>query len=163
MIPPLHSIGRVAGKHGFSGEISIVLHKGSKPDMIKKGNFLFIEFDGKGVPFLIEQYKAQSGVVKLCDVTNIEESAALEGRSIWIVGEAQSEVQEWDVIGFSLLANNNNLGKIKGVEIFPAGPMLQIEGTDAEILIPWVEDWIADVNVKKKCITMDLPEGLLDI
>jgi 16S rRNA processing protein RimM len=164
MIPPLHSIGRVAGKHGFNGEVSIVLHKGNKAVNIKKGNFLFIEFDGKGVPFLVEQYKSQSAIIKLTDINSVEEAAELEGKTLWLEGAAsQPEFTGLDLRGFSLEAAGRKIGEIASVESYPAGEMLLIRNGAAEILIPLVEDWILGADSKTKNIVMDLPEGLLDL
>ena len=164
MIPALHSIGRVAGKHGFSGEIFISLELGIKPDAIKKGNFLFIEFDGKGVPFLIEHVKQNTSVVKLKDVNTIEDAAELDGHPVFLTGLTKTETKvETDVLGFVLYSSDVVVGVIKSIESYPAGPMFLVKSETTEILIPIVEDWILEVNNKKKVVHMELPEGLIDL
>lgn len=163
MIPPLHSIGRVAGKHGFSGEISIAFNRGIDPVNIKKGNFLFIEFDGKGVPFLIEQFKAGAGVVKLMDINDIREAEELEGRTVLVPGDEDASGEDQDILGFQIICNNTNIGHIISIESYPAGDMLILEKDGQEIMIPLVEDWIVEVDEENQCLVMDLPEGLLDL
>lgn len=163
MIPPLHSIGRVAGKHGFSGEISIAFNRGIDPVNIKKGNFLFIEFDGKGVPFLIEQFKAGAGVVKLSDINDIRDAEELEGRTVLIPGDNSDSEGDQDLHGFQIICNNTGIGQIIAIESYPAGDMLILEKDGQEIMIPLVEEWIVEVDEDNKCLVMDLPDGLLDL
>lgn len=167
MIPPLTPIGRIAGKHGFRGELNLVINRDQARKMIKKGNFLFVEFDGKGVPFLIETVSASGNIVKLADIGNEKEAAGLNGRQILIetskAGKNAASPFE-GLIGFSIHdVQHGNVGKVILVEEFPQGLMLTLQRNDGEILIPAVEDWITAIDEGRKTITMKLPEGLIDL
>lgn len=164
MTPKLHSIGRVAGKHGFSGELSLALNSGFDHHTILKGSFIFVEFDGKGVPFLIEHFKSQTGIIKLSDINSTEDAANLEGRNVLYALEEEPE----DALlsgfeGFLLMNNGSIIGKIEDVVEYPAGFMLRIKSEENEILIPWVEDWLVNIDPEKGIIEMDLPDGLVDL
>lgn len=165
MKPSLHSIGRVAGKHGFSGEVSLILSDSADRKAINKGNFIFVEFDGKGVPFLIESCKANATVVKLSDINTIEEAAELEGKTIYstLKPNSNSESTHEEIIGFDVYQNQVKLGTIVNVEEYPAGLMLVVEIDENQILIPLVESWILNVSPESKKIEMNLPEGLIEL
>jgi 16S rRNA processing protein RimM len=166
MMPKLHTIGRVAGKHGYNGEISLFLNRQIATDSIKKGNFLFIEFDGKGVPFLIEQFRKTAGIVKLVDISSADAADELEGRSILLetTGDEKEAEAGSDLHGFSLFTAEGKLaGNIAAIEEYPAGPMLVIEQEDKTYLVPFVEDWVVEINTKIKRVVMDFPEGLTDL
>lgn len=165
MKPSLHSIGRVAGKHGFSGEISLILVDSADRKAIKKGNFIFVEFDGKGVPFLIESCKANATVVKLTDVDNMEEAAELEGKTIYSTLKPLSNLDSpnLEIAGFDLYQNQVKLGTIINVEEYPAGLMLVVEIEQNQVLIPLVESWILSVSPESRMIEMNLPDGLIEL
>lgn len=163
MIPPLHTIGRVAGTHGFNGEISITLAEGISDNVVQKGDFIFISFDGKGVPFLVEQYQSKSGVLRICDISSEKDAKELEGRYLLIEKEKIELVETFDIEGYTVYDGTFELGRIVGTESFPAGVMLLIEGSAGELLIPFVEDWISEADEIKRTIRMTLPEGLTDL
>lgn len=164
MKTPLHSIGRVAGKHGFNGEIALHIDQNQYLSQIKKGNFLFIDFDGKGVPFLIESVKSNATVVRLEYVVNPEEATELTGRSVSVESQTGSEYKsEFNFVGYSLIAGEQVIGKVTVVELYPAGEMMTVITNGTEILIPLVESWIVSVNEEAGELVMDLPEGLTEL
>ncbi|MBS3914089.1 MAG: 16S rRNA processing protein RimM [Bacteroidetes bacterium] len=164
MMPQLHSVGRVAGKHGYNGEISLFLERQSIADQIKKGNFLFIEFDGKGVPFLIESFKRNATVVKLADIKNERDAEELEGRPVFLETPIEREDEDSELLGFQICnADGIVVGVVINIEEYPAGPMFILESDGKSFMIPFVETWVLEVNPKKKTIHLDLPEGLVDL
>lgn len=167
MIPPLTRIGRISAKHGYKGEVSVALDDSSLSKNIKKGNFLFVEFDGKGVPFLIENCSDGSSVVKLADIDSEEAAKELIGASILL---EKSKVKESVILGFDHLVGFEVYDEdadfnatITQIEIYPQGPMLEVSSNEKKMLIPLVEDWITEIDEDKKRIGMRLPAGLTEI
>ncbi len=164
MMPKLHTIGSVAGKHGFNGSVTLSLKKDGPGSRIKKGNFLFIIIDGKGVPFLIENYQEKNGILKLQDIDSEEDSLEILGLEVALeaTGDEDQDFRWYE--GFEVFSGENTLvGALEGIEKFPAGEMLKVSRNGAEILIPAVPAWILKIDEKKKRLIMSLPEGLLDI
>ncbi len=168
MLPLLHTIGRVAGKHGFHGYL--VLHFNSEifAKAINQGDFLFVSIDGKGVPFLIERFNPKSGIVKLADVENEIFASELEGLEILtekpmdMAEDQKFNGESW--IGLKLFdIQNNSIGKIVKIEEYPAGLMLLVLNETREILIPLVEEWILEISEKDGILVMDIPNGLVDL
>jgi 16S rRNA processing protein RimM len=165
MLPKLHSAGRVAGKHGFSGELHLALNSDIDSKSIQQGNFLFVEFDGKGVPFLIESWREKSRIVKLIDVNDSTRASELEGKTLLLEApHFEEEDNEGSLVGFAVKVDNTIIGQIQAVEEYPAGWMLVIKNsTDPEFLIPWVDNWFIEADENKKIVELDLPEGLLEL
>lgn len=165
MLPKLHSAGRVAGKHGFSGELHLALNSDIDPKSIQQGNFLFVEFDGKGVPFFIESWREKSRIVKLSDVDDSNSASELEGKTLLLVApHFEEDDDEGSLVGFAVKVNNAIIGQIQAVEEYPAGWMLVIKNaSDPEFLIPWVDDWFIEADEHLKIVELDLPEGLLEL
>ena len=167
MIPPLTPIGRIAGKHGFRGELNIILERDDAQTRIKKGNYLFIELDGKGVPFLIEQVSQGGQIIKLADIDSETAATAYLGLPVSIPAGSIKKAKPGPfqgIIGFMLHDSTSHYrGIIKEVQEFPQGMMMITEQEGKTLLIPAVEDWIKGIDEQKKTIMVQLPEGLTEI
>ncbi|MEK0421035.1 MAG: hypothetical protein RLZZ161_886 [Bacteroidota bacterium] len=167
MIPPLTRIGRISAKHGYKGEVSIALEDSSHYKNIKKGNFLFVEVDGKGVPFLIENCTAGGSIVKLADIDTEEDAKSIIGTAILIEKNKVKKriIPDFENLkGFVVFDNQSDFkGSITRIEIYPQGPMLEVSNHEKTYLIPLVEDWITEIDEENKLIGMQLPEGLTEI
>src|SRR5690242_9072992 len=89
----LANIGFIAKPYGFDGEIILALPTGEEEDFpgIK---FLFVEFDGKPVPFLIETIRTHRNdvIVKLEDINSEAEAKKLTGKKIFVEEELEAAV-----------------------------------------------------------------------
>lgn len=162
-MPKLHTIGSVAGKHGFNGSVTLSLQKDGAGAGIKKGNFLFIIIDGKGVPFLIENYQEKSGILKLQDIDSETDSLEILGLDVAMEASGEEEQDFRWYSGFEVYSGDMLVGSLEGIEKFPAGEMLKVQRNGDELLIPAVPAWILEIDEKRKRLHMELPEGLLDI
>lgn len=167
MIPPLTAIGRIAGKHGFRGEINLIIDQDNARRRLKKGNFLFVEFDGKGVPFLIESVSASGNIIKLADIASDTDAAELAGKTILLEASAVGRPtgnQLTGLLGFVVHdVHAGALGPVTEVEEYPQGLMLTVDRQGTPLMIPAVEDWIRGIDEQQRTITMELPEGLTDL
>ncbi|MBL7812798.1 MAG: hypothetical protein JNL57_11290 [Bacteroidetes bacterium] len=166
MLPPLKHIGRIAGKHGYKGTVSVALNTAALAKEIKKGNFIFIEIDGKGVPFLIEAWNKEASLLHLKDIQTEWHADMITGLDICIEEKnpVDTAVQEDDdIIGWSVKdAEAGLLGTIEAIEDYPAGPMLMVTGKQ-ELLIPLVDEWITKADSALKTLHLKLPEGFTEI
>jgi 16S rRNA processing protein RimM len=55
-----------------------------------------------------------------------------------------------------------NLGSVTGVLEDGGGLLLRVQDGDREILVPFVEDFITDIDVSKGMIELELPKGLIE-
>lgn len=167
MLPKLSTIGRVAGKQGFQGELLLHFQKDSFANAIHQGDFLFVSIDGKGVPFLMERYNPQKGIVKLADVESEKQAAELEGLPVCCPMDQLEIFPDSpfdDLIGYTILdETENKAGILEAIEEYPAGPMFVIQAKEGTILIPAREEWITNIDPKKKTLHIDAPEGLWDL
>lgn len=167
MIPPLKAIGRILGKHGYRGELNIELNYTEAGKGLKKGNFLFVEFDSKGVPFYIESVSGSGHIVKLRDINTEENAQELAGRIISLEEKLVPKSKKSNysgLLGYCVRDCNSQFsGIISAVEEYPQGLMFLVETEGATLMIPAVDDWIVDIEERKKVISMNLPEGLAEI
>lgn len=167
-------IGNIQKPHGIKGEV--VLHFDREiADDFEGQDTVFIEIDGGLVPFFISTYRFQSlksALVLFQLAQTQEEIKEIVGKPVFLENKKQAEVESpemnyLDLSGFTLFDQNRNLtGIIKGLIENPDNPLLEIEQDTTEkkeILIPFQEDLIIDINESEKWLQMKLPEGLLEI
>jgi 16S rRNA processing protein RimM len=166
-------IGFVLKTHGLKGEVTIALDEYSAEDMSSIQSLLplFVDIDKRLVPFFIESMSSSGSkvFVKFEDVNSVEDAAKLVKRPIYLQKSARpkagkGEFYDDEVIDFSVTDETvGPLGKI--VEVIKAGPnrLLVLDHQGKEVLIPINSPFIIQINKSKRMLTVNLPEGFLDI
>jgi 16S rRNA processing protein RimM len=165
-----YKIGFILKPHGLKGEVSISLDE-EAPEELESMESLFLEKEGRLEPYFIESISVRGakGYLKLEDIDTAEDAAKISKRAIYLpkATRPKSEKGEFyddEIEGFSVHDEEVNLlGKIRNV--MKAGPnkLLVLDYNDKEVLIPVNGPFITSVNKSKKKITVNLPEGFLDI
>ncbi len=79
-------------------------------------------------------------------------------------GLGPGEVFYHDLLGMEVVTlDGSSLGEVTEVyEVRPAD-LLEIQGADKSILIPYISEMVSSVSVEENRIVLDPPEGLLDV
>jgi 16S rRNA processing protein RimM len=107
-------------------------------------------------------------VLKFVNIDSIEKAEELIGCEICVhesevVELENDEFFEWQLIGCVVeTIQGEEIGKVKEVMRGVASEILVVQGTKKEYLIPFVNAICTEVDVEKKIIKIDAPEGLLD-
>ncbi len=157
----LQVVGRIARKHGFNGLLKAFPTDANSVFPIQEKEFLFVEFDGKGVPFFVESWDEDSGILQLENVTNEADAAALEGKNILLPADLiQEEESEWQ--GFQVHDETYGpLGALTRIDAYPGQDMLVVWTEKGELLIP--APLVMEVDEKSRIIHTNLPDGYLDM
>jgi len=163
-------LGRISRIHGYEGSVVIKLEQGFIEN-IPEMESVFIEIEGRPVPFFISQTEYQGGDIlkmKFEGYQTDNKISGFIGCRVFLTTAAvtQDEIQDFEIlIGFKVLLNDKRiLGKITQVAHNPGQDLLSIlTPENKEILIPLHEDFIAKVDKRSKTIVMDLPEGLIEL
>lgn len=162
-------IGYISKTHGLKGEVTFV--PGPEcPDLGSLSN-LFVEWKGSPVPYFIESVsiRADKAFLKLEDVNTPEQANALKGASVFLEKKARpklarGEFYNDEVIGFRVVTENEaTLGIVEAVEETGPNRFLVLTYQEKEVLIPVNGPFIRSVNKSRKLITVELPDGFLDI
>ena len=134
-----------------------------------ESEYLFLRVDGILVPFFIEEYRFRSdstALVKFLDYDTANDVQFLVGCEVFFPHELTPEMDKdaeytWRYFtGFTLLDEKAGLiGVIDRVDDTTQNILFQV----GERLIPAAEDWITNIDHKRRAIHMALPEGLLEI
>lgn len=164
-------LGYVVGTHGLNGELKVKLDS-DDPEYYQELESIFVNQSQKLIPFFIEWFQIQpdgKALLKLEEVDNIDDAALLKGSELWLPDELLPELDEGQfflhqVIGYNAIQQENqNIGIIK--DFYTDGPqdLFVLEFQNKEILIPFADNFIENVDHNQKTIKFNLPEGLLDV
>jgi 16S rRNA processing protein RimM len=118
-------------------------------------------------------------VLALAGIGSITEAEGLGGLDVLIATSERMKLEDGaeyvdDLVGSQVFDGETELGIVASIE-FPttpdggrrlddAAPLLSVTGVDGyEILIPYVKQFLAEVNVEEKRIMMRLPIGLVEL
>jgi len=159
--------------HGVQGQIKMDIDRRYE-DAFEVLSVLFIEQASKKTPFFIENIDFNSGLhlVKLEEIDSKEAAQKLTNKPIFAREKDLPEIIEAEMtddsieqlIGYKIIdPEGKNIGTIEDIQEFPQQIMAFILYQGREVLIPLNNAFILDINPEKKEITMELPDGLLEV
>ncbi len=164
-------LGTVRKTYGLNGEVVIDLEKDPVWAGIKKMKSVFIEIDGQRIPFFISSIKklnTKSAIFKFDLIDKMDDAKPLVHHNVYtnIQESAVWETEEIDhsiLVGFTVFGvREGEIGVIDEILIYPRNSVLKIMHEGKEILIPFDEELIESIDMNRKTIDMNLPEGLID-
>ena len=137
-----------------------------------KFDSVFIEITGKLVPYFVRSIKylqKNAAYLVLEDVDTIEKASALVRKNLYLPNKLKPKKKKeeftlFDLEGFIAVdVNEGVLGIVTAVHEYPQQIIAAVDFRNKEILFPLNEAIIKGIDVVKGIVTVDLPEGLLDI
>ena len=164
-------IGKIVRLHSFKGEVYAKLDVDHPAQYLELGS-VFLNIENKLIPFFIT--KTQFGSkgmlrIKFEDVDSEIDAKALLKKELFLPLSFLPEKEDDDfyfheIIDFMVIdANKGEIGMITEIVEYPGNQLIKIEEGNNEILIPINEEFIKEIDKKGKIISVDLPEGLLDL
>ena len=163
-------IGFVQKTHGLKGEVTMALDD-SAPADLSKLKMLYLGDDTRIVPYFIAAISPRGAktFVKFEDINTIEEAAQLVRKSVYLEKsirpkKPRGEFYDDEIVSFQVVdAAIGPLGEITGVTMAGSNRLLVVDYAGKEVLVPVNSPFITSINKSKKLVTVDLPDGFLDI
>lgn len=164
------AVGKLTRVRGNRGELLGEIYS-SQPGRAEKLKDVTLEAGGRRLPVRIEQLWHHEGrpVFKFAGIDSISDAEPWAGADVWAPESERIEPEEGeyshaDLIGCSVIGDDEKIGVVKGVEDYGGPSTLKVEATDGrEILVPFVHSICREIDVAAKIIRVDLPDGLLEL
>ncbi len=167
-------VAKVIKSFGTDGGLLIRFAPGTQNKLNKKRP-VFIYFDGLPVPFFIEEIEpkgTEKAFIRLGNIDTLELAAEIEGEIVYLE-ETKTKKESGrrgfsagDLVGMQISdAGNTLIGKITSFYDYPGNPCIGIKtaSSERELLLPLHDDLIIKADFDSGIISLDLPEGILDI
>ncbi len=164
----VYKIGVFNKPHGIHGELQFTF----TDDIFDRveAEYVICLLDGILVPFFIEEYRFRSdttALMKLEGIETAERARLFTNVEVYFPTKhaegAEAGELSWDFfVGFRVEeVSHGHLGEVVEVDNTTINTLFIIEHRGEELLVPAQEEFIIDIDQKRKTITMELPEGLL--
>jgi len=166
----LYKTGRFIKPHGIKGELTLATDTDLSFFSDNSDAYLICEMDGIPVPFFIDSFRQKNSVmafVKLSDIDSEAKAKAFIGKPAYLPAEMKMEqdgdLPEWEqLIGYTASDEAvGKIGRVNGVNSQTINILLMVDYQGHEMLIPVA--FITDSDPEQKIITLNLPEGFLEI
>lgn len=167
----VYKIGLFKKPHGIHGELQFTF----TDDIFDRVDcdYLICLLDGIFVPFFIEEYRFRSdstALVKLEGIDTAERARMFTNVEVYFpvkhAEDAEDGELSWDFfVGFRMEdVHHGALGEVVEVDNATVNTLFVVEQEDGEeLLVPAQEEFIVEIDQQKRVITVELPEGLLNL
>lgn len=164
-------LGKIVKKYSFKGELLAKLDT-DEPDLYENLDAIFIDLKGNLVPFFIEAsqlHKSNLLRLKFEDVDTEADADALMKSELYLPLDLLPKLEGnkfyfHEVIGFTMKDETfGEVGKITAINDSTAQALFEVDRNGIEILIPMNDEFITKVDRAHKTITVNTPEGLIDL
>jgi 16S rRNA processing protein RimM len=162
-------LGYITKTKGLKGEVQLFFEV-ENPEQYQNLESVFIEINKKPVPFFISSINIQKSIAYIYfeDVDHIDKATPLVKKSVFIKTSQKPKQPDIfkieDLKGFFMIDKTiGEMGLIEEILKMPQQNIASVIYQNKEVLIPLVDHFITGINIDQKEITVDLPEGLLDI
>lgn len=162
-------IGKIVGIHGVKGNTRLRSYAESL-SVFKSGSSILIrDLDGRENHYEINWVKPHTGtpLLSLKGITNRDQAKALIGGELFIPQSELPELDEdtyyWhDLIGLEVYTQAEEyLGRIESIIETGSNDVYVVKKDDEEVLIPALESVVLEIDLQRKRMRIDLPEGLV--
>jgi len=165
----LFEAGEVRATHGLRGELRVRPLSGAGSALFDAPRVMLARAGGAPVEYeVLRAARTRDQVLlRLRDITDISQAEALVGSKVLMrfadLPELPADEFYWfELQGMSVVdRQHGEIGRIEDLYSSPAHDIYVVRGVRGEVLIPAVDEIVLSIERTTRCMTVDLPEGLL--
>jgi 16S rRNA processing protein RimM len=164
-------VARIGKPHGIRGEVTVQVLTDAPGDRFVPGTQFIVEPASAG-PLTVFSARWNKDILLLAfdEIETRNEAETLRGAKLFIetaeVG-ADDDDEGWyehELVGLDVRVGANVVGRVSGLHTLPVQDLLVVTTNDGkEVLIPFVEQIVPEVNVGEKYVLVTPPPGLFEV
>lgn len=165
------SLGKIIDAFALDGTVKLMSTTDNAKKRYQKGNKVFLvnpkNHEQKELTVVSYRSSGQIDFVKFEEIKTKEEALSFKGFEIQVIKDTNDLDEGYyfysDLRGCSIVDQDGNiLGTVKEVEEFPAQITLRVgRKGNGDFFVPFIKDFIKNVDIKNKEIHINLVEGML--
>lgn len=163
-------VARIGKPHGIRGEVTVQVLTDAPGDRFVPGTQFVVE-PAKAGPLTISSARWNKDILLLGfeEISTRNQAEEIRGAKLFIETEELDEDEdegwyEHELVGLEARVGSQAVGKVAALNTLPVQDLLVIEGMDGkEILVPFVEEIVPEVNVEEGYVLLTPPPGLFEL
>jgi 16S rRNA processing protein RimM len=164
-------VARIGKPHGIRGEVTVQVLTDAPGDRFVPGTQFIVEPASAG-PLTVFSARWNKDILLLAfdEIEPRNEAETLRGAKLFIETEeigADDDDEGWyehELVGLDVRVGADVVGKVSGLHTLPVQDLLVVTTNDGkEVLIPFVEQIVPEVNVGEKYVLVTPPPGLFEV
>lgn len=163
-------VARIGKPHGIRGEVTVQVLTDAPGDRFVPGTQFVVEPASAG-PLTVESARWNKDILLLAfeEVETRNDAEALRGAKLFIETEELDEDDdegwyEHELVGLDVRVGGEVVGTVSALHTMPVQDLLVVKDrAGKEILIPFVEQIVPEVNVAEKYVLVTPPAGLFEV
>ncbi|WP_314325393.1 ribosome maturation factor RimM [Paenarthrobacter ilicis] len=164
-------VARIGKPHGIRGEVTVQVLTDAPAERFVAGTEFVVEPASSG-PLTIRSARWNKDILLLGfeEVADRNAAEAVRGAKLFIETEElddEDDDEGWyehELVGLEARVGTQVVGKVTALTTLPVQDLLTVTSTDGkEILIPFVDEIVPEVNIEDGYILVTPPEGLFEI
>lgn len=160
-------VATVIKSHGLKGVLKVKVET-DNPKRFLPGEMLLLTLPNRIREVTVESFTPQNryGLLKLAEVSSIEESEQWRGADLAVPGSSLEPLAAGHYYTFQLLGLNvisqegRPLGVLSQIEEMPSGDIYLVKGGAGEFYVPAQGDIITEINLDRNTMVIRDVEGL---
>jgi len=164
-------VGSFLKTFGRNGDIRTQFLPGTI-ESVHKAGYLIVEKHGERIPFFIAQLDQENNTLRLEEASSPEKARLLHNCKVYLLEkdlsiddrENSQAPPDTYLEGFLMKdQEGNEIGEIETIIIMPKQMLASLEYQGKQVLIPLHQELIVELNVSDKVVSVELPDGLLNL
>ncbi|MFJ4263801.1 ribosome maturation factor RimM [Paenarthrobacter nicotinovorans] len=163
-------VARIGKPHGIRGEVTVQVLTDAPAERFVAGTEFVVEPASAG-PLTVRSARWNKDILLLGfeEIADRNAAEAIRGAKLFIETEELDDDGEegWyehELVGLQARVGAQTVGKVAALNTMPAQDLLVIESVDGkEILVPFVDEIVPEVNVEEGYILITPPAGLFEL
>jgi 16S rRNA processing protein RimM len=164
-------VARIGKPHGIRGEVTVQVLTDAPGDRFVPGTQFVVEPASAG-PLTVESARWNKDILLLAfeEIETRNEAETLRGAKLFIETEEledEDDDEGWyehELVGLDVRVGDNVVGKVSALHTLPVQDLIVVTSNEGkEILVPFVEPIVPEVNVGEGFILVTPPPGLFEV
>ncbi|GAA3693675.1 ribosome maturation factor RimM [Zhihengliuella alba] len=164
-------VARIGKPHGIRGEVTVQITTDAPEDRFVPGRVFAVEPEQHG-PLTLTRARWNKEILLLTfeEVADRNRAEELRGARLFIEADEESDSEESDewfaheLVGLALVVDGQRIGQVTGLRSGAVQDLLEVELDDGEeVLLPFVEEIVPEVDLEAGEVVATPPPGLLDV
>ena len=159
-------IGKIVNTHGIKGELRLLSNFKYKDKVFLQNRKIYIGEEKQEEEIKSYRHHKIFEMITLFGYDNINEVLKFLNKNVYVkkndLDLNEKEFFDEDLIDLNIMFNNESVGHVVAVRLInPKNKVIEAIINGKNILIPYHEDFIKNIDLEKKQIEMNLIEGMI--